>query len=159
MALPEFQRGYVWIRDQVRAFFHSMYRQYPVGSFLTWSTAAATADTRGGVPGKGGAIRLLLDGQQRVTTLYGVARGRPPKFFEGRKEAHRGPAPQPRPPRHPPGRLRRVRHRGTVLPAALHALPRPRRRGRRGRELWKVENHPAFLRAAGSCSRAPRTGS
>ncbi|AWZ05292.1 hypothetical protein DRB96_08640 [Streptomyces sp. ICC1] len=90
IALPEFQRGYVWTRDQVRAFFHSMYRQYPVGSFLTWSTEAATADTRGGVSGKGGAIQLLLDGQQRVTTLYGVTRGRPPKFFEGRKEAFTG---------------------------------------------------------------------
>lgn len=90
IALPEFQRGYVWTRDQVRAFFHSMYRQYPVGSFLTWSTEAATADTRGGEPGKGGAVQLLLDGQQRVTTLYGVTRGRPPKFFEGKPEAFTG---------------------------------------------------------------------
>jgi uncharacterized protein with ParB-like and HNH nuclease domain len=26
IALPEFQRGYVWSRDQVRAFMHSLYR-------------------------------------------------------------------------------------------------------------------------------------
>ena len=31
MALPEFQRGYVWNRDQVRAFFGSQYRKHPVG--------------------------------------------------------------------------------------------------------------------------------
>ncbi|MFI8501502.1 DUF262 domain-containing protein [Streptomyces sp. NPDC085524] len=90
IALPEFQRGYVWTRDQVRAFFHSMYRAYPVGSFLTWSTKAETADTRGGPSGKDGTIQLLLDGQQRVTTLYGVTRGEAPKFFEGKAAAFTG---------------------------------------------------------------------
>ena len=31
MALPEFQRGYVWNRDQVRGLFDSLYRRHPVG--------------------------------------------------------------------------------------------------------------------------------
>lgn len=35
----------------------------------------------------GGSVDLLLDGQQRVTTLYGVIRGKPPKFFEGNASA------------------------------------------------------------------------
>jgi hypothetical protein len=83
IALPEFQRGYVWTRDQVRGFFQSLYRGYPIGGFLTWSTKAESAETRGGLTGKDGSIHLLLDGQQRVTTLYGVTRGRPPRFFEG----------------------------------------------------------------------------
>ncbi|MDX3077499.1 GmrSD restriction endonuclease domain-containing protein [Streptomyces sp. MI02-7b] len=83
IALPEFQRGYVWTRDQVRGFFQSLYRNYPIGGFLTWSTKAESADTRGGRSDKDGTIHLLLDGQQRVTTLYGVTRGRPPRFFEG----------------------------------------------------------------------------
>ncbi|MFP3987144.1 DUF262 domain-containing protein [Streptomyces sp. E11-3] len=83
LALPEFQRGYVWTRDQVRGFFQSLYRGYPIGGFLTWSTKAQTAATRGGSSDKDGTIQLLLDGQQRVTTLYGVLRGRPPRFFEG----------------------------------------------------------------------------
>ncbi|MEV3997875.1 MULTISPECIES: DUF262 domain-containing protein [Streptomyces] len=83
IALPEFQRGYVWTRDQVRGFFRSLYRGYPIGGFLTWSTKAESAETRGGSSGKDGSIQLLLDGQQRVTTLYGVTRGRPPRFFEG----------------------------------------------------------------------------
>ena len=30
-----------------------------------------------------GVKQLLLDGQQRVTSLYGIVRGRPPEFFEG----------------------------------------------------------------------------
>lgn len=34
MALPEFQRGYVWNRDQVRGLMQSLYRRYPVGSLL-----------------------------------------------------------------------------------------------------------------------------
>lgn len=83
IALPEFQRGYVWTRDQVRGFFQSLYRGYPIGGFLTWSTKAENADARGGVSDRDGTIQLLLDGQQRVTTLYGVTRGIPPRFFEG----------------------------------------------------------------------------
>jgi hypothetical protein len=38
----------------------------------------------------GGPKQLLLDGQQRVTTLYGIIRGRPPSFFEGDPEAFAG---------------------------------------------------------------------
>ena len=47
MALPEFQRGYVWGRDQVRGLMQSLYRRYPVGSLLTWTTQAESAATRG----------------------------------------------------------------------------------------------------------------
>ncbi|GAA4916584.1 GmrSD restriction endonuclease domain-containing protein [Streptomonospora salina] len=79
--LPEFQRGYVWNREQVRALMTSMYRGDPVGSLLMWETAAEVAVT-GGIPGNGTHL-LLLDGQQRVTTLYAVIRGRPPAFFRG----------------------------------------------------------------------------
>ena len=32
IALPRFQRGYVWNRDQVRGLFDSLYRRHPVGS-------------------------------------------------------------------------------------------------------------------------------
>ena len=36
--LPEFQRGYVWNRDQVRALMQSLYRKHPTGHLLTWRT-------------------------------------------------------------------------------------------------------------------------
>jgi uncharacterized protein with ParB-like and HNH nuclease domain len=36
--LPEFQRGYVWNRDQVRGYPVGLYRGYPVGGLLTWET-------------------------------------------------------------------------------------------------------------------------
>ncbi|GGX06624.1 hypothetical protein GCM10010297_30230 [Streptomyces malachitofuscus] len=90
IALPEFQRGYVWTRDQVRGFFQSLYRGYPIGGFLTWSTKAETTQTRGERTAQDGTIHLLLDGQQRVTTLYGVTRGRPPRFFEGKADTLTG---------------------------------------------------------------------
>lgn len=90
MALPEFQRGYVWNRDQVRGLFDSLYRRHPVGGLLVWATEAKTATHRGDGPLAAGIVKLLLDGQQRMTSLYGVVRGRPPKFFDGNAQAFTG---------------------------------------------------------------------
>lgn len=87
--LPEFQRGYVWNRDQVRGLMRSLYREYPVGGLLVWETTSEDITVRGASSG-GGARQLLLDGQQRVTSLYGVVRGTPPPFFEGDKTAFTG---------------------------------------------------------------------
>lgn len=70
--LPHFQRGYVWQRWQVRDLFDSLYKGHPVGSLLTWLS------TENGI-----GTQLLLDGQQRITSLYGVIKGRAPKFFSG----------------------------------------------------------------------------
>lgn len=90
MALPEFQRGYVWNRDQVRELFNSLYWRYPVGGLLVWATEAKTAAHRGDGPLAPGIVKLLLDGQQRMTTLYGVVRGRPPRFFDGNIQTFTG---------------------------------------------------------------------
>lgn len=90
MALPEFQRGYVWNRDQVRGLFDSLYRRHPVGGLLVWATESKTAAHRGDGQLAAGVVKLLLDGQQRMTSLYGVVRGKPPKFFEGNAQAFTG---------------------------------------------------------------------
>jgi hypothetical protein len=90
MALPEFQRGYVWNRDQVRGLFDSLYRRHPVGGLLVWATESKTATHRGDGPLTAGVVKLLLDGQQRMTSLYGVVRGKPPKFFDGNAQAFTG---------------------------------------------------------------------
>ena len=87
MALPEFQRGYVWNRDQVRGLFDSLYRRHPVGGLLVWATDSNTATHRGDGVLAAGVVKLLLDGQQRMTSLYGVVRGKPPKFFDGNAQA------------------------------------------------------------------------
>lgn len=90
MALPEFQRGYVWSGDQVRGLFDSLYRRHPVGGLLVWATEAKTAAHRGDGPVVSGIVKLLLDGQQRMSSLYGVIRGKPPKFFDGNAKAFTG---------------------------------------------------------------------
>lgn len=83
MALPEFQRGYVWNRQQVRELMSSLYRRYPVGGLLVWITRTELAEARGDQQLTAGNVKLILDGQQRITSLYGIIRGTPPPFFEG----------------------------------------------------------------------------
>ena len=78
IALPEFQRGYVWNRDQVRRLFLSLYQRHPIGGLLVWVTESRTVSHRGEGSLAPGVVKLLLDGQQRMTSLYGVARGNPP---------------------------------------------------------------------------------
>jgi len=73
--LPEFQRGYVWNRDQVRGLMRSPYRAHPVGGLLVWETSSEEDITVRGAAAGSGTRQLLLDGQQRVTSLYGVIRG------------------------------------------------------------------------------------
>ncbi len=90
IALPEFQRGYVWNRDQVRALMHSLYRDYPVGGLLVWRTKTEATATKGQLPPSTGHVDLLLDGQQRMTTLYGVIRGKRPQFFDGNVQTFTG---------------------------------------------------------------------
>ena len=90
MALPEFQRGFVWNREQVRSLMHSLYRKHPIGSLLVWVTKTDTAQIRGDSTSPPGTVELLLDGQQRMTSLYGIIRGEAPEFFDGNASAFTG---------------------------------------------------------------------
>ncbi len=90
LTLPVFQRGYVWNRSQVRRLMGSLYRKHPIGSLLTWETKTEGVSYRGEGPIQAGTVRLLLDGQQRITSLYGIKRGKPPPFFEGNPHAFTG---------------------------------------------------------------------
>lgn len=83
MALPEVQRGYVWNHDQVRGLFDSLSRRHPVGGLLVWATESKSATHCGDGPLAAGVVKPLLDGQQRIASLYGVVRGRSPQFFDG----------------------------------------------------------------------------
>ncbi|MCL2046622.1 MAG: DUF262 domain-containing protein [Oscillospiraceae bacterium] len=86
-SLPEFQRGYVWNRDQVKKLMNSLYHEYPIGSLLVWVTPSDDDLTRGNAQLAPGAINMILDGQQRITSLYGIIRGKPPEFFQGNTNA------------------------------------------------------------------------
>lgn len=90
MALPEFQRGYVWGKEQVRGLFSSLYHRHPIGGLLVWATESVEAQYRGDQQLAAGIVKLLLDGQQRMTSLYGVVRGKPPQFFDGNASAFTG---------------------------------------------------------------------
>ena len=80
----------MWNRDQVRGLFDSLYRRHPVGGLLVWVTEAKTADRRGDGLIAAGSVKLLLDGQQRMTSLYGVVRGEAPRFFDGNPQTFTG---------------------------------------------------------------------
>ena len=80
--LPEFQRGYVWNRDQVRGLMQSLYRGHPTGHLLIWRTYKPSRVRGGNAPLDGHSL-LLLDGQQRLTTLFVLFRGKAPRFYEG----------------------------------------------------------------------------
>ncbi len=92
IALPEFQRGYVWNRDQVRNLMSSLYKGHPVGSLLVWETKTdeITEHVKGTGKLSAGTVKLLLDGQQRITSLYGIIRGKAPRFFDGNAQAFTG---------------------------------------------------------------------
>jgi len=90
VALPEFQRGYVWNRNQVKGLMESLYKRHPVGSLLVWETKTDTAVARGDGQLSPGVVKLLLDGQQRITSLYGIICGNPPKFFDGNAASFTG---------------------------------------------------------------------
>lgn len=77
IGLPDIQRPFVWTAAKARDLFDSMYRGFPVGYLLLWQTGNQTGvKTIGDLPGSGAPASLLIvDGQQRLTSLYAVMRG------------------------------------------------------------------------------------
>lgn len=78
LRLPEMQRRYVWKSTRVRDLLDSLYRGYPSGAILLWETdetvpLQAFAVSQNANPYQ--STRLLLDGQQRLTSLSAVIRG------------------------------------------------------------------------------------
>lgn len=76
IGLPELQRPFVWPNVNVRDLFDSLYRGYPAGFLLFWETGA-DAELKGiGVKNQKAAPKLaIVDGQQRLTSLYAVVKG------------------------------------------------------------------------------------
>lgn len=77
IGLPDIQRPFVWANTKVRDLFDSMYRGFPVGYFLFWANQAADKSRGIGNEQKAHEVpnRLIVDGQQRLTSLYAVFRG------------------------------------------------------------------------------------
>jgi hypothetical protein len=80
LRLPEMQRRYVWRSTRVRDLLDSLYRSYPSGAILLWETDEEVPLQEFAVEQQGNPYqntRLLLDGQQRLTSLSAVIRGQP----------------------------------------------------------------------------------
>ena len=80
--VPAFQREYVWKRDDAKQLLDSLIKDYPTGTMLTWETNTPP-ELKGDhqYNEKQGAVRILLDGQQRITTLYMLIRGEIPPYY------------------------------------------------------------------------------
>lgn len=82
LRVPAFQREYVWKREDVKQLVDSLIKDYPTGTMLTWETnkpPELKGDQK--YTENQGAIKILLDGQQRITTLYMLSRGTVPPYY------------------------------------------------------------------------------
>jgi len=76
--IPAFQRGFVWEPDRVAYLMDSIYKRYPFGSLLFWRTKEKLSVERDLGPFKLPSpkedypVDYVLDGQQRVTSIFGV---------------------------------------------------------------------------------------
>jgi len=78
LGLPDIQRPFVWADTKVRDLFDSMYRGFPVGFFLFWENGFEEERRQIGTDQKQKTPSLLIvDGQQRLTSLYAVIKGVP----------------------------------------------------------------------------------
>lgn len=78
IGLPDIQRPFVWPTTKVRDLFDSMYRGFPIGYLLFWENGYSdTHRTIGAAPKQKVAHLLIVDGQQRLTSLYAVMKAVP----------------------------------------------------------------------------------
>lgn len=82
LLVPRFQRNFIWSLAKTRALLDSMYKEYPIGTFFFWRAPSnATSlfrplmelgilSTPNGQP-----VSYILDGQQRLTSLYVTIEG------------------------------------------------------------------------------------
>ena len=81
--LPEFQRDFVWPPDQSATFLDSIFREMPIGTFTVWKTTDRLQSVKNlgnfTIPDTppGESVQYVLDGQQRLATLFAVCRGEP----------------------------------------------------------------------------------
>lgn len=81
--VPAFQREYVWKRQHAKDLVSSLIQDYPTGTMLTWETNYPP-ELKGShkYDERQGAVKLILDGQQRITTLYMLMTGNIPPYYK-----------------------------------------------------------------------------
>jgi hypothetical protein len=86
IALPDLQRPFVWEDTKVRELLDSLFIGFPVGTLVLWHTSD-TRDSRA-IGSANRALRattLVIDGQQRLTSLFAVMRGKEVASKDGSK--------------------------------------------------------------------------
>ncbi len=88
LGLPDLQRGFVWKPNKIRDLLDSMMKGYPIGFVMLWAAQSNTAKGENKVIGKDDKISygqdyVIIDGQQRITSLYAVMTGK--EISEGGK--------------------------------------------------------------------------
>lgn len=79
--VPQFQRDFVWSRDKSARLLDSLLKGFPIGTFILWKTEEELRSIRnlGGVDlpptPKGDSVYYVLDGQQRLTSLFAALKG------------------------------------------------------------------------------------
>jgi len=82
MVLPEFQREYVWTKEQAKQLLISLTKKYPVGGILLWKTQnPPELKNVSEQHSRIGSYQIILDGQQRLTTLYMLLTGEIPPYY------------------------------------------------------------------------------
>ena len=83
MKIPRFQRGYVWERAKIVKLLNSIYAEHPIGTFFIWETSAEYSNYCRNMDElnlpqepEAGKIQFIIDGQQRITSLYVALTGK-----------------------------------------------------------------------------------
>lgn len=79
--IPQFQRDFVWSKQQTAKLIDSIIKGFPIGTFILWETTDSMRTYRNignadlPEPRPGDRVQYVLDGQQRITSLYAVQKG------------------------------------------------------------------------------------
>jgi uncharacterized protein with ParB-like and HNH nuclease domain len=87
--VPAFQREYVWKKTHAKNLIDSLIKNYPTGTMLTWETTNPP-ELKGDYvyETSKGVVKLILDGQQRITTLYMLMTGNIPPYYTEKDIKH-----------------------------------------------------------------------
>lgn len=89
--IPRFQRGFVWSIEKTAELLDSILKGYPIGTFILWQTNERINEIKEigdfALPDapEGTKVQYLLDGQQRITSLFAAYRGARIQKIDGKK--------------------------------------------------------------------------
>ncbi len=82
LRIPQFQRKFVWEKSKVIKLLDSIYKEFPIGSFFFWTAPRKyyffyrdIVELKLPKPDKYERMSFIIDGQQRLTSLYATVKG------------------------------------------------------------------------------------